>query len=116
MTLSGSSIRGGAGSRAVTTEAPHKRESRRGRIPKEPLALYEGGPVTLCSQPKSSPFWINLAGTWLAREWPIEDVIWLVASLLAAWITPRRRAMRLHRIESLSRHFSDKIARKIKVS
>src|SRR4030088_1473450 len=36
---------------AVTTEAPHWRESRRGRIPKEPLALYEGGPVTLCSQP-----------------------------------------------------------------
>ena len=59
---------------AATTEAPHWRESRRGRIPKEPLALYEGGPVTLCSQPKSSPFWINLVGTWLAREWPIEDV------------------------------------------
>src|SRR5580704_11827484 len=57
MTLSGSSIRCAAASRAVTTEAPHKRESRRGRIPKEPLALYEGGPVTLCSQPKSSPFW-----------------------------------------------------------
>src|SRR6202035_3224756 len=66
MTLSGSSIRCAAASRAVTTEAPHKRESRRGRIPKEPLTLYEGGPVTLCSQPKSSPFWINLVGTWLA--------------------------------------------------
>jgi hypothetical protein len=74
MTLSGSSIRCAAASRAVTTEAPHKRESRRGRIPKEPLTLYEGGPVTLCSQPKSSPFWINLVGTWLALEWPIEDV------------------------------------------
>ena len=24
--------------------------------------------MTLCSQPKSSPFWINLVGTWLARE------------------------------------------------
>ena len=57
MTLSGSSVRCAAASRAVTTEAPHKRESRRGRIPKEPLALYEGGPVTLCSQPKSTPFW-----------------------------------------------------------
>jgi hypothetical protein len=28
--------------------------------------------VTLCSQPKSSPFWINLVGTWLAREWPVK--------------------------------------------
>jgi hypothetical protein len=28
---------------AATTEAPHWRESRRGRIPKEPLALAEGG-------------------------------------------------------------------------
>ena len=39
---------------AVTTEAPHWRESRRGRIPKEPLALYEGEPVTLCSFEKAS--------------------------------------------------------------
>ena len=30
----------GVASCAVTTEAPHWRESRRGRIPKEPLALY----------------------------------------------------------------------------
>jgi hypothetical protein len=52
----------GVASCAATTEAPHWRESRRGRIPNEPLALYEGGPVTLCSQPKSSPFWINLVG------------------------------------------------------
>jgi hypothetical protein len=46
--------------KVVSTGAPHWRESRRGRIPKEPLALYERGPVTLCSQPKSSPFWILL--------------------------------------------------------
>jgi hypothetical protein len=45
---------------AATTEAPHGRESRRGRIPEEPLVLYEAGPVTLCSQQKSSPFWITL--------------------------------------------------------
>jgi hypothetical protein len=43
VTLSGFFVRFEAASRAVTTEAPHKRESRRGRIPKEPLALYEGG-------------------------------------------------------------------------
>jgi hypothetical protein len=36
-------VRCAVASRAVTTEAPHKRESRRGRIPKEPLALYEDG-------------------------------------------------------------------------
>jgi hypothetical protein len=28
----------------------------------------------LALETKSSPFWINLVGTWLAREWPIEDV------------------------------------------
>jgi hypothetical protein len=72
VTLLGSFVRFGAASSAVTTEAPHWRESRRGRIPEEHLALYEGGPVTLCSQPKSSPFWINLVGTWLAREWPVK--------------------------------------------
>ena len=32
-----------AASCAATTEAPHWRKSRRGRIPKEPLALAEGG-------------------------------------------------------------------------
>jgi len=54
---------------AATTEAPHWRESRRGRIPKEPLALYEGGPVTLCSQPKSSSFWTLLLWVWeVARQ------------------------------------------------
>jgi hypothetical protein len=71
VTLLGSFVRFGAASSAVTTAAPHWRESRRGGIPEEPLALYEGGPVTLCSKPKSSPFWINLVGTWLAREWPM---------------------------------------------
>jgi len=39
VTLSGSSILCAAVSRAVITEAPHKRESRRGRIPREHLAL-----------------------------------------------------------------------------
>jgi hypothetical protein len=48
---------------AATTEAPRGRESRRGRIPEEPLVLYGAGPMTLCSQKKSSPFWITL---WLA--------------------------------------------------
>ena len=56
MTSLGSFVRFGAASSAVTTEAPHWRESRRGRIPEEPLALYEAGTVTLCSQPKSSPY------------------------------------------------------------
>src|SRR4030088_562462 len=28
---------------AATTEAPHRQKSRRGRIPKEPSDLYEGG-------------------------------------------------------------------------
>src|ERR1700730_7034031 len=56
VTLLGSFVRFGAASSAVTTEAPHWRESRRGRIPEEPLALYEAGTVTLCSQPKSSPY------------------------------------------------------------
>src|ERR1700724_3125253 len=60
----------GVASCAATTEAPHWRESRRGRIPKEPLALYEGGPVTLWSQPKSSPFWINLVG----MNWPTKGL------------------------------------------
>jgi hypothetical protein len=36
-------VRCAAASRAVTTETPHKRESRRGKIPEEPLVLYEGG-------------------------------------------------------------------------
>ncbi|MGB6665228.1 MAG: hypothetical protein WBE62_10520, partial [Methylocella sp.] len=36
-------VRCAAASRAVTTETPHKRESRRRRIPEEPLVLYEGG-------------------------------------------------------------------------
>jgi hypothetical protein len=36
-------VRCAAASRAVTTETPYKRESRRGRIPEEPLVLYEGG-------------------------------------------------------------------------
>jgi hypothetical protein len=53
----------GVASCAATTEAPHGRESPRGRIPEEPLVLYEAGPVTLCFQQKSSPFWIIL---WLA--------------------------------------------------
>jgi hypothetical protein len=38
----GASVKSAA-SRAVTTEIPHKRESRRGRTPEEPLVLYEGG-------------------------------------------------------------------------
>jgi hypothetical protein len=46
----------GVASCAATTEAPHGRESRRGRIPEEPLVLCEAGPVTLCSQQKSSYF------------------------------------------------------------
>jgi hypothetical protein len=33
----------GVASCAATTEAPHGRESRRGRIPEEPLVLHEAG-------------------------------------------------------------------------
>jgi hypothetical protein len=33
----------GVASCAATTEAPHRQKSRRGRIPKEPSDLYEGG-------------------------------------------------------------------------
>src|ERR1700724_1402938 len=50
--------------------SPAQARKPAGQDPQRALALYEGGPVTLCSQPKSSPFWINLVGTWLAREWP----------------------------------------------
>ena len=70
----------GVASCAVTTEAPHWRESRRGRIPKEPLALYQGEPVTLCSQRKSSLFWITL---WLASR---RTVIYMTVRL-SRWFT-----------------------------
>jgi len=43
-------------SAAARIETFSARECQRGRISKEPLALYEAGTVTLCSQPKSSPF------------------------------------------------------------
>src|ERR1700730_14181730 len=39
-----------------TTEAPQRQRSRRGRIPGEPLALLEVGPMTLCSERKPSPY------------------------------------------------------------
>jgi len=50
------------------------------------------------------------------RGWRAVDaeIGFLGANQIA--VTLRSPAMRLHRIESLSRHFSDKIARKIKVS
>ena len=49
---------------AATTEAPHKRWSRRGGIPGELLALPAVGPVTLCSQKKSSPFRTIVPPVW----------------------------------------------------
>ncbi len=42
--------------RAVTTEAPHWRKCRRGRIPGTPMALCKTRTVTLRLQRKSSPF------------------------------------------------------------
>jgi hypothetical protein len=50
---------------AATTEAPHKRWSRRGGIPGEPLAL----PLTLCSQKKSSPFPDNFSARLGTGPW-----------------------------------------------
>ena len=44
-------------SRAVTTEAPHWRLSRRGRIQGGPTALNHAATVTLCSPGKASHFW-----------------------------------------------------------
>jgi hypothetical protein len=44
-------------SRAVTTEAPHWRLSRRGRDPRRGQALNHAATVTLCSQRKASHFW-----------------------------------------------------------
>src|ERR1700730_14776567 len=41
---------------AATTEAPHKRWSRRGGIPGRAFGAPAVGPVTLCSQKKSSSF------------------------------------------------------------
>jgi hypothetical protein len=49
-------------SRAVTTETPHWRKSRRGRIPGTPMALCKTPTVTLCLQRKSSPFCISRSG------------------------------------------------------
>ncbi len=56
----GISIRLATASCAVTTEAPHWRHSRRGRIPGGPAALNEAATVTLCWQQKASHFWIML--------------------------------------------------------
>src|ERR1700724_3109150 len=49
---------------AATTEAPHKRWSRRGGIPGEPGAPAVG-PVTLCSQKKSSRQFFRPLGAWV---------------------------------------------------
>ncbi len=56
--LSGSLVRYAAASRAATAVAPHKRESRRGRIPEEPLALREGG-TTDALFPGKVQFFLN---------------------------------------------------------
>ena len=53
----GISIRLGTASCAVTTEAPHWRHSRRGRIRGGPTALNHAATVTLCSHRKASHFW-----------------------------------------------------------
>jgi hypothetical protein len=59
---------------AATTEAPHKQWSRRGGIPGEPLALPEVGPVTLCSQKKSSPFRTFFLPAWGRGPWTMPEV------------------------------------------
>jgi hypothetical protein len=59
---------------AATTEAPHKRWSRRGGIPGEPLALPAVGPVTLCSQKKSSPFRTIFPPAWGMGPWTMPEV------------------------------------------
>jgi hypothetical protein len=56
----GISLRLATASRAVTTEAPHWRHSRRGRIPVGRMALKDAATVTLCSRRKASHFWIML--------------------------------------------------------
>jgi hypothetical protein len=53
----GISVRLTTASRAVTTEAPHWRSSRRGRIPGGSLALRHAATVTLCWRRKASHFW-----------------------------------------------------------
>src|SRR4051812_48819651 len=53
----GISYRFATASRAGTTEAPHWRSSRRGRIPGGPKALRHTATLTLCSRRKASHFW-----------------------------------------------------------
>jgi hypothetical protein len=53
----GISVRLPTASRAVTTEAPHWRQRRRGRIPGGPTALRQAATVTLCLRRKASHFW-----------------------------------------------------------
>jgi hypothetical protein len=57
---------------AATAEAPHKRWSRRGGIPGELLALPAGGPVTLCSQKKFSPFRTIFPPAWGRGPWTMQ--------------------------------------------
>ena len=47
-----SRLRLATASRAVTTEAPQRALSRRGRIPGAPRALYKAPTVALCLQPE----------------------------------------------------------------
>jgi hypothetical protein len=54
----GVSLRLPTASRAVTTEAPHWPNSRRGRSPSHPEGRSEAATVTLFWRTKSSPFWI----------------------------------------------------------
>src|SRR4029077_9595763 len=57
----------GVASCAATTEAPHGRESRRGRIPEEPLVLYEAGPGDALFPAEVQSF-LNLLISWISQR------------------------------------------------